>query len=114
MGEENRRVVKRGLKHNGQWGPSHGPRSRGRVPGKGGEETSRTGQMRQGGGRERTSGQGEESSLGKAERGRKSKHWCLSSSSPWLRRNLWKASGYRVTCEDPNPGLLVQQMPFLS
>ena len=92
MGEGNRRVVKRGLKRNGQWGPSHGLRSRGRAPGKGGEETSRTGQMRQSGGRERTSGQGE-SPLGKAERGRKSKHRCLSSRSPWLRRNLWKAGG---------------------
>lgn len=34
MREENRTVVKRGLKHNGQRGPSHGPRSRERVPGK--------------------------------------------------------------------------------
>ena len=43
MREENRTVVKRGLKHNGQSGLSHGPRSRERVPGKGGEEISRAG-----------------------------------------------------------------------
>lgn len=101
--------VKRGLKHKGQWGPSHGPRSterrRGNIQNRV-DETER--------GRESTSEQGEESSLEKAERKEKQTlgpliQFSMSAAEPLEGR--WM---YRVTCEDPNPGLLVQRMPFLS
>lgn len=46
MRKESRRAVKRGWKKNAQWGPSHGPRHRGRVPERG-EETSGTEQTEQ-------------------------------------------------------------------
>lgn len=106
MGEENRRVVKRGLKHNGQWGPSHGPRRRGKgsrerrrgnIQNRADETEWREGENKWtrrrkffGEGRERK----EEQTLVPLIQ------FSMAAAEPLEGR--WM---FRVTCEGPNPGL---------